>query len=142
VDDISIRTCSDKDLNLLSILNKQLIEDENHDNPMNVEQLKERMRDLISTDYKAYMFEVHGETIGYAMVNHIRRPLYLRQFFICRNSRRKGYGKIAFEKLLELLNTKSIDIEVMYWNKTGYAFWRSLGFTERSVYMRHEVISD
>ncbi|WP_284646238.1 GNAT family N-acetyltransferase [Paenibacillus silviterrae] len=136
--EISIRICSDEDLDLLSLLNKQLIEDENHDNPMNLEQLKDRMRGFISTDYIAYAFEVTGETIGYALVNHTRKPLYLRQFFICRNRRRHGYGRLGFNKLLEVLNTNNIDIEVMYWNHSGYAFWKSLGFKERSIYMRHQ----
>jgi hypothetical protein len=31
-----------------------------------------------------------------------------------------------------------LDIEVMKWNNTGYAFWKSLGFIERSGYMRLE----
>ncbi|WP_426451959.1 hypothetical protein ACP26L_07740 [Paenibacillus sp. S-38] len=79
---ISIRICSEEDLDLLAVLNKQLIEDENHDNPMNVEQLKERMKEFISTDYKAYKFEVGDEIIGFALVNHARQPLYLRQFFL------------------------------------------------------------
>ncbi|MFC5406578.1 GNAT family N-acetyltransferase [Cohnella soli] len=95
---------------------------------MDVEQLRERMRGFINTDYRAYAFEISGETIGYALVNHTSKPVYLRQFFICRNSRRHGYGKLAFEKLLEVLETKNIDIEVMHWNNTGYAFWKSLGF--------------
>ncbi|WP_240422006.1 GNAT family N-acetyltransferase [Paenibacillus periandrae] len=135
---LTIQICSDDDLDFLAVLNKQLIEDEQHDNKMNTEQLKERMRSFINSDYKAYKFEEHGENIGYALVNHIKQPLYLRQFFICRNCRRKGYGKAAFEKLLEFLNTKNIDIEVMHLNNAGYEFWKSLGFTERSVYMRLE----
>jgi hypothetical protein len=113
MNELLIQTCSEEGLEVLAILNKHLIEDEKHDNQMNVEQLKERMRDFINTDYKAYKFEKQSEIIGYALVNHSRQPLYLRQFFICRNSRRKGYGKLAFEKLIDLLNTKNIDIEVM-----------------------------
>jgi predicted acetyltransferase len=139
---LTIRTCSFEDLELLATMNKQLIEDEEHDNKMNVEQLKERMRVFMSTDYKAYKFKDLSEIIGYALVNHSRQPLYLRHFFIRRNCRRKGYGKLAFEKLLESLNTKNIDIEVMKWNNTGYAFWKSLGFIERSVYMRLEGTND
>jgi GNAT superfamily N-acetyltransferase len=138
MNELSVRTCSHEDLDLLADLNNQLIEDERHDNQMNIEQLKERMRTFINTDYNAYKFELDGEIIGYALVNHIRQPLYLRHLFICRNSRRNGYGKLAFEKLIELLNTTNIDIEVMYWNNVGYGFWKSLGFNERSIYMRLE----
>jgi ribosomal protein S18 acetylase RimI-like enzyme len=133
---LSIRICSDEDLDLLAVLNKQLIEDEQNDNSMTAKQLKERLRTFIHGDYKAYLFEERGETIGYALVDHMRQPLYLRQFFISRNCRRRGYGKSAFEMLLEFLGTRNIDIEVMYWNSHGYGFWKSLGFRERSIYMR------
>jgi GNAT superfamily N-acetyltransferase len=138
MNDLIIQVCSNDDLDLLAVLNKQLIEDEQHDNKMNIEQLKERMEGFINTDYKAYLFKENGEVRGYALVNHRREPLYLRHFFICRNCRRQGYGKLAFEKLIDLLGTNKIDIEVMHWNERGYEFWKSLGFKERSIYMRLE----
>lgn len=134
--DIAIILCTDDDLDRLALMNKQLIEDEKHDNPMNADQLRVRMRDFIHTDYKAYKFVEQDAVVGYALVNHQQHPLYLRQFFISREYRRSGFGKLAFKKLLAALNTSAIDIEVMYWNEAGYAFWKSLGFEERSVYMR------
>ncbi|XEC94925.1 N-acetyltransferase family protein [Paenibacillus tarimensis] len=133
---LTIQVCTSEDLDVLAGLNKQLIEDEQHDNTMTIEQLKTRMEDFINTDYKAYLFKENGEVKGYALINHRRDPLYLRQFFICRNSRAQGYGKKAFLKLIDLLGTHQLDVEVMYWNEKGYAFWRSLGFKERSVYLR------
>jgi GNAT superfamily N-acetyltransferase len=136
--DFIIQVGAHDDLDLLAVLNKQLIEDERHDNPMNVEQLKHRMEHFINTDYKAYLFKKNGEVIGYALVDHRREPLYLRHFFICRHCRRQGYGKMAFAKLLELLGTNKLDVEVMFWNESGYRFWKSLGFQERSVYLRLE----
>jgi len=36
-------------------MNKQLIEDEQHDNPMDVAALKERMNGFIHNDYDAYL---------------------------------------------------------------------------------------
>ncbi|MFF2481471.1 GNAT family N-acetyltransferase [Paenibacillus sp. NPDC058071] len=138
MDELSIRICSDEDLYLLAGLNEQLIEDEQHDNQMNVEQLKARMHHFLHTEYKAYLFENGDQVIGYALVKHTDRPLYLRHFFIGRESRRKGFGKSAFRKLLQALDTDQIDIEVLYWNKAAYSFWSSLGFKERSVAMRLE----
>jgi hypothetical protein len=41
---LTIRACSFEDVDHLATMNKQLIEDEQHDNKMNAEQLKERMR--------------------------------------------------------------------------------------------------
>jgi GNAT superfamily N-acetyltransferase len=115
MENLIIRVCTDDDLDLLAVLNKQLIEDEQHDNKMNVEQLRERMKGFIHSDYKAYLFEENSKTIGYALVNHTRHPLYLRQFFICRDVRRKGYGRTFFNKLLDFLKTDVIDIEVLTW---------------------------
>ncbi len=49
----------------------------------------------------------------------------LRHFFIGRDSRSKGYGKLAFAKLLETVGAEQIDIEVLHWNEAGYSFWKS-----------------
>ncbi len=138
MEDLQIRIGSDEDLDLLATLNKQLIEDEQHDNPMNVEQLRERMKGFIHSDYKAYLFEKGSQTIGYALVDHVKKPFYVRHFFICRDERRKGYGKTAWKRILEMVKTETVDIEVMAWNERGIGFWRSLGFKDRSVYMRFD----
>ncbi|GIP19202.1 hypothetical protein J40TS1_48440 [Paenibacillus montaniterrae] len=135
---LAIRVCTEADLEMLAVLNKHLIEDEQHDNTMNAAQLKERMRSFIANDYIAYTFEDRAVVIGYALVDHSRQPLYLRQFFICREHRRMGYGTAAFESLLNHLNSESLDIEVLHHNERGYQFWKSLGFVERSVYMRRK----
>ncbi|MDQ0060094.1 GNAT family N-acetyltransferase [Paenibacillus harenae] len=138
MEELTVRICLDDDLDLLAALNKQLIEDEKHDNKMDLDQLKERMRGFIHTTYTAYLFEQNGDVKGYALVDHVREPLYLRHFFICRHCRRGGYGKAAFQLLTKQLNTSIIDIEVTDWNEAGRRFWASLGFKERSVYMRLE----
>ncbi|WP_159888695.1 GNAT family N-acetyltransferase [Paenibacillus puerhi] len=139
MDNLLIQEASDDDLRLLAHMNKQLIEDEQHDNKMNLEQLKERMRSFIQTEYKAYIFKDEEKIRGYALVNHCKEPVYLRHFFICRDSRRNGYGRQYFNELLKILNTDRIDIEVMYWNNRGSDFWKTLGFKERSIYMRLEI---
>lgn len=135
---IVLGLCTCEDLDTLAKMNKQLIEDEKHDNKMNVEQLKERMDMFISSDYNAYLFKHGYDIVGYALVNIKRNPIYLRHFFICREFRRRGFGKLAFENLLQLLGIDTIDIEVMVWNETGKCFWKSLGFEERSIYMRYK----
>jgi GNAT superfamily N-acetyltransferase len=136
VEEFKIRIASDEDLDLLAVFNQQLIEDEKHDNKMNIEQLRERMKEFLHSEYKAYLFEDDSKTIGYALVNHAQEPLYLRQFFICRDVRRQGYGKITFNQLLDRLKTDIIDIEVLSWNQRAVEFWKALGFKTRSVYMR------
>lgn len=139
---IDILSCSEQDLGLLAIFNKQLIEDEQHENPMNIDQLKERMGDFLHSDYKAFFFSRDGRIVGYALVNIKRDPYYLRQFFILREYRRQGLGRESFNELMRCLNVGTIDIEVLSWNQTGRKFWQSVGFNERSVYMRYNREDD
>ena len=135
---ITIRPATVADAGDLAVMNKQLIEDEKHDNPMTMPELKERMAGFLSGDYNAlFCVDENAAILGYALINNNVKPTYLRQFFICRDQRRKGYGRQFFHKLLEYLNTDTIDIEVMVWNETGKAFWESLNFQPRSVYMRY-----
>jgi len=133
---LRINKATIEDLEMLAAMNKQLIEDERHDNPMGLEALKERMREFILGEYEAYIFKDEEVIKGYALVNQVRKPVYLRQFYICRDSRRSGIGKACFQLLLTELKIEQLDVEVMYWNEAGYKFWKSLGFEERSVYLR------
>jgi ribosomal protein S18 acetylase RimI-like enzyme len=66
-------------------------------------------------------------------------PIYLRQFFIKREERRKHYGKIAFNNLLEKIGTKEIEIDVLKWNKTGIKFWKKIGFEEQWKRMKYKI---
>lgn len=136
---MDIKKCTEADITYLARLNKQLIEDEKSDNPMNIFELEERMKNFISTDYDAYYFYVNDNIIGYALVNHSVEPLYLRQFLIDRKYRKQHYGTEAFKSLLEFFGVSKIDIEVLAWNKTGKLFWESCGFKDISHYMRLEV---
>ncbi len=138
---ISVRKCSSYDLTLLAEYNKRLIEDEKSDNPMDPAQLRGRMKRFLETDYAAYLFESDGIAIGYALVKTTSSPLYLRQFYIDRPYRRQHFGLQAFRLLLETLNTDSIDVEVLVWNTPALAFWKKMGFEERSLYMRRETPS-
>lgn len=135
-ENMNIKKCTLSDISLLATFNKNLIEDEKSDNKMNLEELTNRMRNFLQTDYDAYFFECNESIVGYALVNKTTSPFYLRQFYIDRPFRRMHYGKQAFYALLEYLSIETIDIEVLSWNKTGIQFWESLNFNERSRYYR------
>ncbi len=138
---ICVRKCSSDDLTLLAEYNKRLIEDEKSDNPMDPAQLRVRMKHFLETDYEAYLFESDGIAIGYALVKTTSSPPYLRQFYIDRPYRRQHFGLQAFRLLLETLNTDSMDVEVLVWNKPALGFWKKMGFEERSLYMRRGELS-
>ena len=139
---MEIIKCSAKDVPLLAAMNRQLIEDEQSANAMNLEQLEKRMEGFLSSEYSAYFFE-DGQTessdkiVGYALVRNTAAPLYLRQFYIKSECRRKHLGSLAFKFLLEHLKTDTIDIDVLPWNERGMSFWKRMGFAETCISMRY-----
>jgi len=133
---VELRECSVFDAPLLSVLNKQLIYDEKSDNKMTLSELQDRMESLLLGSYIAYLFMLGDNVAGYALVNKGVSPYYLRQFFICREYRRRGLGRKAFKMLLDLLDVNHIDIDVLCHNEPGLEFWKSLGFSPRSIGMR------
>ncbi len=135
---MEIRKCKLDDVSLLAVLNKQLIEDEQSNNPMGIEELEERMSVFLNSEYDAYFFWVEEAVVGYALVKHTCTPLYLRQFLIAREYRQMHYGTEAFHALLEYLGVDRMEIEVLPWNERGMRFWESCGFKEISRYMRFE----
>jgi RimJ/RimL family protein N-acetyltransferase len=139
---IEIINCTDKDIELLAKMNKQLIEDEKANNLMNIFQLENRMKDFLNNGYEAFFFKDDERIIGYALCDMTKEPIYLRQFLINREERRKHYGKDAFNKLLEKLEVKEIEIDVLKWNEIGIKFWEKIGFKEQSKRMKYEIIGE
>jgi GNAT superfamily N-acetyltransferase len=136
-----IKECSFDDVPLLAHMNQQLIEDEKAETDLTIEQLEERMLQLIHSECKAFLLCRDDHIVGYALCHTQRSPVYLRQFFIRRSERRKGYGKQGFIALLNFLHITEIDIDVYSWNKAGVAFWNSLGFETRCYNMRYRKSS-
>src|ERR1700677_4691710 len=89
------------DSSILAEMNYSLIRDEGHRNPMNRVQLMRRMRNWLKGKYRAFLFKEQGKIIGYCLFRKEEGFIYLRQFFIIRNFRKKGLGKKAFKLLLK-----------------------------------------
>ena len=83
------RFAGESDLDLLAEWNHQLIRDEGHNNPMTVPELRERMRGWLETDYRAVLFSMEGEPLAYALYREGPEEIYLRQFFVRRDRRRR-----------------------------------------------------
>ncbi|OUM95289.1 MAG: hypothetical protein A9Z00_07925 [Thermobacillus sp. ZCTH02-B1] len=64
MDELRIVKATDGDVERLARMNQELIEDEQHENPMNVEQLAERMRGFLNTTYSAWLFTAGGDVKG------------------------------------------------------------------------------
>lgn len=120
------------DLDILAEWNHQLIQDEGHRNPMTVSQLRDRMRQWLSGDYTAVIFDKDGESIAYALFREDEDEVYLRQLFVKRENRHQGIGTEAVRLLIEEIWTKSkrLTVDVLSHNKPGIAFWHSVGYKD------------
>jgi GNAT superfamily N-acetyltransferase len=128
------------DAALLARLNKQLIDDEGHRNTMTVAQLEERMRDWLSEEYQAVLFQRVAETLGYALFRREPEYVYLRQFFVCCEHRRRGIGRDAIAWLRQHAwgDCARLRLDVLVGNNEAIAFWRSVGFRDYCVTMELE----
>ncbi len=126
------RIAETEDLDLLAEWNHQLIRDEGHRNPMTVPELKERMRCWIHGEYTAVLFIENGRPVAYGLFREQADEIYLRQFFVERNLRRKGIGKKAIEHLIREIwpPQKRLTVEVLSQNQDGIEFWKAMGYKE------------
>ncbi|PSH62234.1 GNAT family N-acetyltransferase [Phyllobacterium sophorae] len=146
---IEIRRATAEDFDKLAMLNRELIEDEKHRNPMTVPELKERFLRFVNCEnWTVDLFIQNGEIVGFA--THRFEPdnaepsgqrIYLRQFYISRQHRRSGNGRSALELLIQSrFNDKErIVLEVVETNPGGKAFWSRTGFDPYSTIMERVV---
>jgi predicted acetyltransferase len=125
----------------LAEMNYRLIRDEGHRNPMNKAQLTRRMRNWLKGEYQAFLFKEQGKIIGYCLCRKEEGFIYLRQFFILRNFRKKGLGKKAFKLLLKGYWSRSLflQLDVLVGNKRGVEFWKSVGFKDYCLTMERKI---
>ena len=96
-----IRSAGEADLPLLAQMNKRLIEDEGSRNPMSIDQLAERMRGWLLSDWEMRLFATNVGVVGYAVYQARRDEyfpdqtiVYLRQFNIEReHARGRAWGR-------------------------------------------------
>lgn len=142
---LHFRQATKSDIPLLGELNHQLIQDEGHRNPMTVPQLQERMHGWLAGEYAAILFESGSDVVAYALYRDEPDLIYLRQLFVRRDQRRKGFGRQA----INLLRTqiwpadKRLTVEVLTSNHAGVSFWKATGFHEYSLTLevRPEIIA-
>jgi hypothetical protein len=93
---LTFRVAGPSDAGLLGRLNFLLIRDEGHRNPMSESELAARMQEWLRSEYKAALFFSGADLVGYALWrSEGANSVYLRQFFISRDRRRRGIGRAA-----------------------------------------------
>lgn len=138
---MEFRTATKSDAGTLARMNWQLIKDERHRNAMSLPELETRMADWLAGEYSAVLFMEAGKPIGYALFRREPEYVYLRQFFVQSEHRRRGFGRAAIEWLHKhVWAERRVRIDVLIGNATGIAFWRAVGFRDYCLTMElHEV---
>ncbi len=139
--DIKIRKAGLKDGLALARMNYDLIQDSGHWNPMKVPELSRRMRKWMKKgDYQACLFEAEGKPVGYCVYRKEREFIYIRQFFIARELRRRGFGRKAFGMTRKLYwkGRPRLRMDVIVDNIPAIRFWRAVGFKDYCLTMERE----
>jgi GNAT superfamily N-acetyltransferase len=136
-DGLVFRVATAADLPQLASWNRQLIEDEGHDNTMSLEELAARMRTWLASEYQAVVFEEPATPtpVAYALFRATPEWIHLRQFFVARDRRRRRIGAraVALLRAEVFPPDKSVIVEAMAWNHAALSFWRAVGFADRYV---------
>jgi ribosomal protein S18 acetylase RimI-like enzyme len=121
---------------ILGKLNKKLIGDEGHSNPMTVDDLIERMFNFLSNKYSAYFILTDSQVAGYCLFRDDIDYIYIRQLFVEKDKRNQGLGKACVRWLKDTHWTdRKIRIEVLSGNLDGIEFWRRIGFHDYCITM-------
>jgi predicted acetyltransferase len=134
------RVATAADVPVLARLNLQLIEDERHRNPMNLTELETRMRSMLEGDYTATLFETGERVVAYALWTEQPDWVYLRQFFVARDCRRRGIGARAIGVLVDEVwpSDKRVRVNVLIGNQPALEFWRAVGFVDYLITLEME----
>ncbi len=139
---LSFRVADPSDAELLGRLNFQLIRDKGHRNPVSESEVVDRMQGwLRSGEYDAAVFFSEANLTAYALWRKEGPDqVYLRQFFVARDWRRRRIGQTAFHLFAQQLlpiGTR-IKVNVLCGNLAGLSFWRSLGFQDYALSLEWE----
>lgn len=116
---------------VLAEMNWHLIRDEGHRNRMAKTELEAQMTEWLDSEYEAILFEEPEQTVGYALFRRDPEYVYLRQFYIRPEYRRRGFGSTAMEWLWQhAWGGVRVRVEVLVGNAAAVSFWRSVGFRD------------
>ncbi|WP_219836783.1 GNAT family N-acetyltransferase [Paenibacillus sp. R14(2021)] len=134
-----------EDAALAARMNRQLILDEQSENPMSLDELEARMLKLMASGYTCAILRLDAAIAGYALYQLRRHPydaerqeIYLRQYYIEPAYRGRGIGRAGVQLLQERAFPPgaTVIIDVLSSNPAGERFWRSAGFEAYAITMR------
>jgi ribosomal protein S18 acetylase RimI-like enzyme len=129
---MKIRPATLADVDTLAVLNKRLIEDEKHPNPMNVEQLAERMSGWLQAEYCGYLAFIDDRILAYCLYRDDGKYYYLRHLYVDRDFRRQGIAKRLLDWMYAHIWTdKKVRLDVLAHNESAISFYERYGFQIR-----------
>lgn len=139
---MEMRPLEQTDVPRVAIWNVELHEDE-ASSPMGIADAEVRLHSWLSNSkFQGMIFAVEGIEVGYILfevqdaTSDLRgssESIYVRQFYIARESRRRGYGKKAFRQFLSEVGDKRMTLDVKATNPAGRKFWESIGFIPQHI---------
>ena len=126
---MTINRADASDVKELAELNRQLIEDEQHPNPMTRDELAERMIRWMEEGYTCYVARSGGVSVGYCLFRDDGKHYYLRQLFVARACRRRGIATALLDWMYaNVWSGKPVRLDVFAHNEEAVAFYRGYGF--------------
>lgn len=124
-----IRKAQTKDIKTLAKMNKRLIEDEKHPNPMNLAQMAERMEQWLKDEYSCYLASLNKKVVAYCLYRDDGEYYYLRQLYVERSHRRRGFATELLDWMYaNIWQYKKVRLDVLVHNKEAIAFYEEYGF--------------
>lgn len=142
---LQFRMADEQDLDELTAMNRALIRDEQSRNPLGDDALRLRMSGFLREGWQVAVLELDGQIVGYALFQErtdeydtALKYVYLRQYFVRLEFRRKGLGREGVRLLRECAFPAGAEvaIDVLELNRTGRAFWEGIGFKPHLTHMK------
>jgi ribosomal protein S18 acetylase RimI-like enzyme len=122
------------DVDRLAVLNKYLIEDEQHPNPMNVEQLAKRMSGWLQAEYTGYLARIDDRIAAYCLYRDDGEYYYLRHLYVDRDFRRQGIAtQLLVWMYANIWVDKKVRLGVLAHNEVAIAFYERYGFEIKAL---------
>ena len=129
LEEIKVRKADLTDIAELADLNKHLIEDEDHPNPMNARQLAQRLTGWLQSKYTCYLASEGGIIVAYCLYRDDGEHYYMRQLFVGRGYRRRGIATKLLDWLYKNIWTdKKVRLDVLAHNEEAIAFYKAYDF--------------
>ena len=140
---MQIEPATPADIPALAAMNRRLIEDERHLNPMTVSQLAERMARFLDGGYTAYLARQEGEVVAYALYRDDGEAYYMRHLYVERGYRRRGIATDLLDWLFANVWTgKPVRLDVLAHNEGAIAFYEAYGFRVGCLGMEKGRVSE